>query len=117
MARPADARSLLPLTPAVFHILLALFDEDRHGFGIAKDIETRTSGRVSLGPGTLYGTLDRMAETGLVEPVKDDGSDARRRYHRITPLGRAAAKAEALRLQELVTIARDKAVLASEKSR
>ena len=105
----------LPLTPAVFDILLSLADEDRHGYGIAKEIEGRTAGRVRLGPGTLYGTLTRMLEAGLVQecpgPASDEPAAERRRYYRITPFGRDVARAEARRLAELVRTAKAKALL------
>ena len=106
-----QATAFLPLTPAVFHLLLALSDTDRHGYGIAKEVSERTGGRVRLGPGTIYGTLNRMREAGLVEERGSDARDDRRRYYRITSLGRAVARAEARRLVELVDIARDKAVI------
>ena len=112
--------SFLPLTPAVFHLLLALSDADRHGYGIAKEVAERTGGRVRLGPGTIYGTLNRMREAGLVEERvagADRGGDDRRRYYRITPLGRAVARAEASRLLELVDIARDKALIEKRRPR
>lgn len=114
--------SFLPLTPAVFHLLLALSDADRHGYGIAKEVAERTSGRVRLGPGTIYGTLNRMRESGLVEERESDAAsdqpaDDRRRYYRITALGRAVARAEASRLVELVDIARDKALIAKSRTR
>src|SRR5262245_15764681 len=111
--RDRDVSSLLPLTPAVFHILLAIADEDRHGYGIAQEVTARTDGRVRLGPGTLYGTLMRMEESGLVsETDRERGSDPRRRYYTLTTLGRSVAKAEAERLAHLVDLARDKALLA-----
>ncbi len=114
--------SFLPLTPAVFHLLLALSDADRHGYGIAKEVADRTGGRVRLGPGTIYGTLNRMREAGLVEERQtaagaDRGGDDRRRYYRITLLGRAVARAEASRLLELVDMARDKALIAKRRPR
>ena len=115
-----DASSFLPLTPAVFHLLLALSDADRHGYGIAKEVAERTGGRVRLGPGTIYGTLNRMRDAGLVDECEtatpDRASDERRRYYRITPLGRSVARAEARRLVELVDIARDKALLSKGRS-
>ncbi|MGC2404224.1 MAG: PadR family transcriptional regulator [Acidobacteriaceae bacterium] len=105
------------LTPAVFHILLALADRDRHGYGIMQEIEERTDQQVRMGPGTLYGTLKRMLESSLIEEcderVDPDLSDERRRYYRITKKGRRAAAAEAERLQALVRIARAKSVLRS----
>ena len=103
------------LTPAVFHILLALTDRDRHGYGIMLEIAERTKQELRMGPGTLYGTLKRMLESGLVEEcderIDPDLSDERRRYYRITRRGRRAAAAEAERLQTLVRIARAKSVL------
>ena len=104
-----------PLTPAVFHILLALADEERHGYGIMQDIETRTQGKVRLGPGTLYGSIKRMMADGLIEESDErpDPSldDERRRYYGLTSTGRRAVEAEASRLQQLVQIARSKNLL------
>jgi DNA-binding PadR family transcriptional regulator len=114
MSDSSRTSSFLPLTPAVFHLLLALADTDRHGYGIAKEVAERTGGRVRLGPGTIYGTLNRMRDAGLVEERRaagPAGHDERRRYYRITPLGRDVARAEARRLVELVGIARDKALI------
>lgn len=103
---PVD--SLLPLPPAAFHILLALADDDRHGYAILQAVAARTDGAVRLGPGTLYRTIHRMLEQGLLVEARrrpaDD--DPRRRYYRITPLGRAVARAEARRLSDLVQLAR-----------
>ena len=119
-ADKGQALAFLPLTPAVFHLLLALSDSDRHGYGIAKEVAERTGGRVRLGPGTIYGTLTRMRDAGLVEEhAPDSGTrpgDERRRYYRITPLGRTVARAEARRLAELVDIARDKALISRRKA-
>src|ERR1035438_4218586 len=104
-----------PLTPAVFHILLALADEDRHGYGIMLEVAARTNQQATMGPGTLYGTLKRMLECGFVEECGeriDLGMNGeRRRYYRITRQGRRAAKAEAERLETLVRVARAKLVL------
>jgi DNA-binding PadR family transcriptional regulator len=112
-----QAASFLPLTPAVFHLLLALSDSDRHGYGIAREVAERTAGRVRLGPGTIYGTLNRMLDAGLVEERPPASSaHERRRYYRITTLGRAVARAEAGRLAELVDIARDKAVISKSRT-
>ena len=113
-----DARTFLPLTPAVFHVLLALVDADRHGYGIAKEVSARTADTVRLGPGTLYGTLTRLTDAGLVEERPGRGrasADDRRRYYRITPLGREVARAEAQRLASLVAVARAKALIARER--
>ena len=102
------------LTPAVFHVLLALADQDRHGYGIMLEVAERTNRQVQMGPGTLYGTLKRMLEADLIEEcderIDPDLSDERRRYYRITRKGRRAAAAEAERLQALVRIARAKSV-------
>jgi DNA-binding PadR family transcriptional regulator len=104
-----------PLTPAVFYILLALSDADRHGYGIAQEVAARTDGQVRLGPGTLYGTLTRLVDAGLVEdcagPRRRERGDDRRRYYRLTKEGRDLARAEARRLADLVAIARAKALL------
>jgi DNA-binding PadR family transcriptional regulator len=99
-----------PLTPAVFHVLLALAEGEKHGYGIMKEIAERTKQQVTMGPGTLYGTLQRMLETGLVEECGDKEQD-RRRYYRLTRNGRLAAISEAERLQKLVSDAYHKAIL------
>ena len=104
--------SLLPLPPAVFHILMALADEDRHGYGIIQEVSSRTNAEVRLSPGTLYRSIQRMLEDGLIVEVNErpapELDDERRRYYRITPLGTAAARAEARRLTQLVRMARAK---------
>ncbi len=107
--------TILPLTPAVFHILLALADDERHGYGIMQEIAHRTERQVILGPGTLYGTIKRLLADGLIEesgerpdPALDD---QRRRYYRLTTLGRRAASAEARRLAQLVRVSRRKHLL------
>jgi DNA-binding PadR family transcriptional regulator len=106
---------MLPLTPAVFHILLALADGERHGYGIMQEVTQRTEGTVQLGPGTLYGSIKRLLEAGLIEesderpdPAMDD---QRRRYYRLTDFGRRVAQAEAERLIDLVRQARGKRLL------
>ncbi|MBW3534015.1 MAG: PadR family transcriptional regulator [Gemmatimonadetes bacterium] len=99
-----DARldSLLPLTPVVFHVLLALARGPAHGYAIAGEVEEVTSGRVRMGPGTLYGSLQRMRDEGLLEEAENPGEEGahagRRRYYALTPLGRAALRAEGERL-------------------
>jgi DNA-binding PadR family transcriptional regulator len=96
------------LTPAVFHILLALAGGDRHGYGILKDVLQHTEGAVRLGPGTIYGTLQRLMEAGWVEesggPARD--ADERRRHYRLTRTGRTALDAEVQRMEGLVRAAR-----------
>jgi DNA-binding PadR family transcriptional regulator len=114
-------RDLTPLTPAVLHILLALADEERHGYGIMKEVEGRSGGEMRLGPGTLYGAIKRMLVDGLIEESDErpdlELDDQRRRYYRITSFGREVAGAEAARLEELVCEARAKKVLPAPGSR
>jgi len=105
-----EAQSFLPLQPATFHILLALAAEDRHGYAISIDVAERTGGAVRLSAGTLYRSIQRMLEEGLIvepreRPAPED-DDERRRYYRITALGAAVARAEARRLADLVKMAR-----------
>jgi DNA-binding PadR family transcriptional regulator len=108
-------QAFLPLTPAVFHILLALADEERHGYGIMQEIARRTGGQVVLGPGTLYGTIKRLLGDGLIEESGErpdpEIDDERRRYYRLTTLGRRVAHEEARRLAQLVRISRRKHLL------
>jgi DNA-binding PadR family transcriptional regulator len=102
--------SLLPLPPATFHILVALADEDRHGYAIMQDVTARTGGELKLGAGTLYRSVQRMLEQGLVVEVSarpaPEMDDERRRYYRITPFGRSVARAEARRLAQMLKLAR-----------
>jgi DNA-binding PadR family transcriptional regulator len=107
--------SFLPLTPAIFHILLALAGSERHGYGIMQEVAASTNGRLKLGPGTLYGSIKRLLTDGLIEesderpdPALDD---QRRRYYRLTEWGRRVAAAEAARLERLVAEARAKRLL------
>ncbi len=116
-----NPRDLLPLTPAVLHVLLSLADEERHGYGIMREVEARTGGETRLGPGTLYGSIKRMLADGLIEesderpdPALDD---RRRRYYRITDFGRRVAGAEAQRLQDLVIAAQARRLLPAPKAR
>lgn len=103
-------QNLPPLPPASFHILVSLADADRHGYAIIQDISERTDGAVRLGAGTLYRTIQRLLEDGLILETPDrpapDQDDERRRYYRLTPLGRSVARAEAERLAQLVRLAR-----------
>jgi DNA-binding PadR family transcriptional regulator len=106
------------LTTAVVHVLLALGGGDRHGYGILKDVLRQSDGKVKLGPGTIYGTLQRLMELGWVEEtdaparIKDD--DARRRYYRLTRDGREALRTEIARLDGIVRVARGHRVLPSK---
>src|SRR5207244_608052 len=98
------------LPPATFHILLALADEDRHGYAIIQDVALRTGGELKLSAGTLYRSIQRMLEQGLIVETRErpapDEDDERRRYYRITPAGAAAAREEARQLARLVKMAR-----------
>jgi DNA-binding PadR family transcriptional regulator len=100
---------LLPLPPATFHILLALLDEELHGYAIIQDVEARTKGELRLSAGTLYRSIARMVEQGLIAEVtrrRPAADDPRRRYYRVTPFGTAVARAEMRRLSDLVRLAR-----------
>jgi DNA-binding PadR family transcriptional regulator len=100
---------LLPLPPATFHILLALMDGERHGYAIIQDVEARTDGDLRLSAGTLYRSIARMVEQGLITEVARRATradDERRRYYRILPLGTATARAEMRRLTQLVRLGR-----------
>lgn len=110
-----DPEAYLPLTPTVFHILLALTDGDKHGYAIMRQVEATTQGRETLGPGTLYGAVKRLLRAGLIietderpDPALDD---ARRRYYALTEFGRRVLSAEAERLALMVEAARDRALL------
>jgi DNA-binding PadR family transcriptional regulator len=98
------------MAPAVFHILMVLADGEQHGYAISRAVSDRTEARVRLGPGTLYRSIQRMLEDGLIEESAErpdpDEDDERRRYYRITALGRKAARTEAQRLADLVNLAR-----------
>src|SRR5262247_3321701 len=102
--------ALLPLPPVTLHILVALADDDRHGYAIIQDVAARTDGELRLSAGTLYRSIQRMLEQGLIvetdERPAPENDDERRRYYRITPLGTATAKAETRRLAGLVRMAR-----------
>jgi DNA-binding PadR family transcriptional regulator len=110
----AEIESLLPLPPATLHILLALADQDRHGYAIIQDVEARTGGELRLSAGTLYRSIQRMLEQGLIvethERPDPDEDDERRRYYRITALGTATGRAEVRRLAQLVKLARARGV-------
>jgi DNA-binding PadR family transcriptional regulator len=110
MTTDPEPEALLPLPPATFHILMAVADMDRHGYAIIQEVAARTDGAVRLSAGTLYRSLQRMLEQGLIDETGDrpapDEDDERRRYYRITSFGAAVARAEAQRLSELVRLAR-----------
>jgi len=110
--KPAD---FLPLTPAVLHILLALTDGEQHGYAVAQAVEELTDGTVRMGPGTLYGSIGRMVASGLIEestrPRGRANDDERRRFYRMTALGRRVLESETDRLARVVAVARAKNVL------
>jgi len=115
MAEKESLEAILPLQPTSFHILLSLADEDRHGYAIIQDIARRTNGDIKLSAGTLYRSIQRLQEQGLIVETKSrpapEEDDERRRYYRITPLGKAVAQAEVRRLQSLVKMARSCGVI------
>jgi DNA-binding PadR family transcriptional regulator len=117
---PQDPQELVPLTPAVFNILLALADGEKHGYGIMLEVEANTGGRVVLGPGTLYGSIKRMLAAGLIqesdERADPELDDQRRRYYRLSGLGQSVLALEAERLASQVRLAREKRILAAELS-
>jgi DNA-binding PadR family transcriptional regulator len=102
-------QALLPLPLPMFHMLLALSDGERHGYALKREILRRTGGKLNLGSGALYGSISRMLDQGLIEESEERPDlhldDERRRYYRITPLGRRVAQAEAVRLRQLVRLA------------
>ena len=103
-----------PLTPAMFHVLLALAGDDLHGYAIFKEVELRTGGKVRLSTGTLYGIIKRLLNDGLIVELRSlpaDSDDERRRYYRLTPQGRQVAAAEAERMDEVLSIARSRNLL------
>jgi DNA-binding PadR family transcriptional regulator len=115
-----DPRSRLPLTPLAFHVLLALAEERRHGYGIIQEVDARTDGLIKLRTGTLYTLLQRLLGEGLIEPAEAGGTatepapakhDERRRYYGLTAFGREVVEAEARRLEALVFEARRKHIL------
>lgn len=109
----SDPQALLPLTPAVLHILIALADGERHGYAIAQDVEDATAGQIRMGPGTLYGSIQRMLTASLIEeaPHRASDDDERRRYYRLTTHGKRALALELQRLADVVQLARSKQLL------
>ena len=109
--RPDD---MLPLTPAVFHILLALADGEKHGYSIMQEVARITDGAIQMGPGTLYGTIKRMLEAHLIEETDERPDpamdDERRRYYRLTGFGERVTQAEVNRLSRLLNIAQSKRI-------
>ena len=110
-----EPEALVPLSPAVFHILLALADGEKHGYAIMQEVSARTGGAMRMGPGTLYGSIQRMLKDGLVIESQDRSDpvhgEERRRYYRLTGFGQRVLQAEARRLEQLVHIAQSKQIL------
>ncbi len=117
-AAVADPETFLPLTPAVFHVLLALVDQERHGYAIMQSVAETTGGAIQMGPGTLYGTIKRLLESGLIEESEGrpdpELDDERRRYYRLTGLGQRVVGAESRRYAALVQVARSKGLLGTK---
>jgi DNA-binding PadR family transcriptional regulator len=111
---------LLPLKPNWFHVLLSLANGEQHGYGIMQEVLERTDGKIRLWPATLYGTLERLLDADLIEEMKRrpaaDGEDARRRYYRLTALGRRVLTAESMRLEDLVRVIRAKRRIARSEA-
>lgn len=109
MGGARSLNDLLPLTPTVFHALVALAGGPRHGYAVAQEVEELTEGRIVMGPGTLYGSLQRMQEAGLIEETANPGDEGlhadRRRYYKMTPLGSDALRAESEGLMRTLAVA------------
>lgn len=110
-----DPADMLPLTPAAFHVLLALADGERHGYAIMQEVAEHTEGQMKMGPGTLYGTIKRLLEARLIEESDErpdpDLDDERRRYYRLSGLGQRVIQAEARRYEAIVKVARGKKLI------
>ena len=116
MVKPKiEPESKLPLTPAVFHVLLALAGGERHGYAIMQEVAESTGGQIKLGPGTLYGTIKRLLEAQFIEESDERPDpqldDDRRRYYKLTGVGEQAARAEAQRYADIVKLARGKKLI------
>ena len=110
-----NPEEFLPLTPAVFHVLLALADGERHGYAIMQEVAASTGGQIKMGPGTLYGTIKRLLEIRLIEESDERPDpkldDERRRYYRLSGLGQKVVRAEAQRYADMVEVARGKKLI------
>lgn len=119
MSKPVSPQSFLPLKPHWFHVLLSLADQEQHGYGIMQEVLERTSGKIRLWPATLYGTIKRLIDQDLIEESEErpapELDDARRRYYRLTPLGRRVLAAESERLEDLVRLIRAKCGVSERK--
>ncbi len=113
---PSKVDFVLPLSPRVFYVLLALAEEERHGYAVSKIVETMTNGGVRLPPGTLYPLIHQLLVDGWIEPADHDSEDARRRRYKLTAHGRRIAQAEARRLEDVVRMARSFRLLPAVRS-
>ena len=115
-----DPETLVPLRPAVFHILLSLSDGDLHGYGIMQEVAEHTDGQIRLGPGTLYGAIKRLLGDGLIveadERPDPELDDERRRYYRLTDFGQRVLKAEVQRISKMVSVAQRKRLIPKTRS-
>lgn len=115
-----DTEPYLPLTPAMFHVLLALADGEKHGYAIMKDVAQRTEGKVRLSAGTLYGIIGRLLSDGLIVEARQRPApaldDERRRYYQLSEFGRRVAVAEAERMEEALALARAKRLVAKPRT-
>jgi DNA-binding PadR family transcriptional regulator len=120
MEKTASVEKFLPLKPRSFHILLSLAGQDQHGYGIMQDVLDRTNGKLRLWPAALYGTLKQLVDQDLIietdKRPSPEADDARRRYYRLTPLGRRVLAAESRRLEDLVRMSRSKGLLVQRKA-
>ena len=120
MPDPPDVDRFLPLKPHWFHVLLSLANEEQHGYGIMQEVLDRTDGKVRLWPATLYGTLKKLIDDDLIQESRnrpaEEADDARRRYYRLTRLGRQVLTAESERLENLVRIIHAKRALAKTEA-
>lgn len=121
MTKRTSPDTLIPLTAPVFHILMALADRERHGYAIMREVQAQTDGALKLGPGTLYGCIKRMLALGLLARGREQADpamdDERRRYYRLTDLGRRVVQAEADRLARAVAAAQSKRLLSPRRAR
>ena len=121
MAKPSTTDSFIPLKPHWFHVLLSLADQEQHGYGIMQEVLERTEGKVRLWPATLYGTLKRLIDEDLIEESDvrpaENADDARRRYYRLTRLGRRVLAAECARLEDLVRVIHAKGALTKSEAK
>jgi DNA-binding PadR family transcriptional regulator len=115
-----DPETLLPLSPSVFHILLALSDGDLHGYGIMQEVSEHTEGQIRLGPGTLYGAIKRLLSDRLIvetdERPDPELDDERRRYYRLTDFGQRVLKAEVRRISKMISVAQRKRLIPKQRN-